>query len=212
MRIKFPDFDPDSGNVKKPWCVEFRPMGLQRTVCENASFQAFTRLMSQALLYYQLDLCIPITKLDENIRKSVMRDAVNEAKFVARKVPDILSQPETVEYCELTTAEFFLGKEGEFFGLLPLVRQYLNLPETNSFTPEYSGSVKTRIDQYLTVIEGKASGKIPTTAAWIRNFIRKHPGYKFDSVVTKEINYDLIRAYEKSWSDSVLGDGVKWFE
>lgn len=31
-----------------------------------------------------------------------------------------------------------------------------------------------------------------TTAKYIRNFIRSHPKYKFDSVVTDEINYDLM--------------------
>ncbi|KAG5457273.1 MAG: hypothetical protein BJ554DRAFT_2759, partial [Olpidium bornovanus] len=30
-----------------------------------------------------------------------------------------------------------------------------------------------------------------TAAAWIRRFVQTHPDYKHDSVVTKEINYDL---------------------
>jgi hypothetical protein len=30
-----------------------------------------------------------------------------------------------------------------------------------------------------------------TTATWIRNFVRSHPAYKFDSVVSAEINYDV---------------------
>ena len=33
-----------------------------------------------------------------------------------------------------------------------------------------------------------------TTAHWIREFVRKHPKYQQDSVVTEEINYDLIKA------------------
>jgi hypothetical protein len=40
-------------------------------------------------------------------------------------------------------------------------------------------------------------GKLWTTAKWMRSFIRGHPEYKFDSAVTKEINYDLVRAVEK---------------
>lgn len=31
----------------------------------------------------------------------------------------------------------------------------------------------------------------------MRNFVRSHPAYKFDSVVSEEINYDLIQAVDK---------------
>ena len=33
-----------------------------------------------------------------------------------------------------------------------------------------------------------------TLATWIRNFVSEHPEYKQDSVVTDQINYDLISA------------------
>ncbi len=33
-----------------------------------------------------------------------------------------------------------------------------------------------------------------TTAHWMREFVRNHPKYKYDSVVTEEINYDLLKA------------------
>lgn len=36
-----------------------------------------------------------------------------------------------------------------------------------------------------------------TTATWIRNFVRNHPAYKFDSVVSQEINFDLICALDE---------------
>lgn len=32
-----------------------------------------------------------------------------------------------------------------------------------------------------------------TNAEWIRHFVRSHPDYKFDSVVTQSITYDLIK-------------------
>ena len=34
-------------------------------------------------------------------------------------------------------------------------------------------------------------------AGWMRNFVRSHPSYKFDSVVGQEINYDLMVAVDK---------------
>lgn len=36
------------------------------------------------------------------------------------------------------------------------------------------------------------SGKIKTTARWIRDFVTSHPDYKHDSVVPESINYDLL--------------------
>lgn len=36
-------------------------------------------------------------------------------------------------------------------------------------------------------------GKVRTSAKWIRDFVQEHPGYKKNSVVTEEINYDLIK-------------------
>ena len=39
-------------------------------------------------------------------------------------------------------------------------------------------------------------GTLQTPATWIRKFIRSHPAYKFDSVVSQEINYDLMVAVD----------------
>jgi glutamate--cysteine ligase catalytic subunit len=35
-------------------------------------------------------------------------------------------------------------------------------------------------------------GTLLTPAAWIRDFVQKHPSYKQDSVVSADINYDLL--------------------
>ena len=40
-------------------------------------------------------------------------------------------------------------------------------------------------------------GELWTTAKWIRHFIRSHPEYKYDSAVSKHVNYDLVRTVEK---------------
>lgn len=40
-------------------------------------------------------------------------------------------------------------------------------------------------------------GSLRTAASWIRNFVRSHPAYKFDSVVSEEINYDLMVAVDE---------------
>jgi glutamate--cysteine ligase catalytic subunit len=42
-------------------------------------------------------------------------------------------------------------------------------------------------------------GSLVTTATWIRNFVRSHPQYKFDSVVSQAINYDLLVAVDEMY-------------
>jgi glutamate--cysteine ligase catalytic subunit len=51
-----------------------------------------------------------------------------------------------------------------------------------------------RMTKYLDFIEKRATGQIVTPATWIRNFIRCHKDYKFDSVVSDSIAYDLMVA------------------
>jgi len=38
-----------------------------------------------------------------------------------------------------------------------------------------------------------------TAATWIRNFVQTHPDYKHDSVVSQEINYDLLVAVDEMY-------------
>jgi len=91
------------------------------------------------------------------------------------------------EYEEMTIDEIINGKGDSFPGLLGVVNAYLN-----SLNVEYA--VKHRLRKYLNLIKRRADGSLVTPATWTRDFIRSHPAYKFDSVVSQEINYDLIKA------------------
>ena len=46
---------------------------------------------------------------------------------------------------------------------------------------------------YLNFLSERATGNIPTGAAFLRRFVSEHPNYNRDSLVTKEINYDLLQ-------------------
>lgn len=83
-------------------------------------------------------------------------------------------------------AEIMLGKGDHFPGLLPLCYSYLQHIECDAAS-------FPRIHQYLTFIEKRATGELMTPATWIRNFVREHPDYKCDSVVTPGIAYDLVK-------------------
>ena len=43
----------------------------------------------------------------------------------------------------------------------------------------------------------RPAGNLKTTATWIREFVQTHPEYKQDSVVSQEINYDLVKAIDE---------------
>lgn len=46
---------------------------------------------------------------------------------------------------------------------------------------------------YLRFLSERTKGSIPTGASFLRKFVTEHSGYKRDSIVTNEINYDLMQ-------------------
>ncbi|SPO28439.1 probable gamma-glutamylcysteine synthetase [Ustilago trichophora] len=93
---------------------------------------------------------------------------------------------EEEEYAEFTMNELMNGKGDEFPGLVGLVHNYLD---------SLNIDVETRCEMglYLELVSQRASGKLMTTATWIRQYVRNHPEYKGDSVVSQKINYDMIK-------------------
>lgn len=95
--------------------------------------------------------------------------------------------------------------EDDFPGLIPLVESYLDSVNVD---------VKTRceLSTYLDLIRKRASGKLVTTARWIREYVASHPKYGKDSVVSEEINRDLIREVLKIGEREASGQGFKGLE
>jgi glutamate--cysteine ligase catalytic subunit len=59
-------------------------------------------------------------------------------------------------------------------------------------------SLRFRSPSYLSLtFHFDRTGSLVTTATWMRNFVHAHPAYKHDSVISEEINYDLIRAVDE---------------
>ena len=83
-----------------------------------------------------------------------------------------------------------LQQGDDFPGLMGLVYAYLDTLDMDKEQSE-------RINAYLEFVKRRADGSLTTTATWIRNFVRSHPAYEFDSVVSQEINYDLLKAIDE---------------
>ena len=210
-------FKPPPPGSPIGWRVEFRPMEVQLTDFENAALSVFIVLLTRAIISSRLNFYIPVSKVDENMQRAQLRNAVREQRFYFRKnvfsrrrceskpgsrsatpvgsrsgsrvpSPDVLGPVED-EYGEFTVDEIINGTD-QFPGLLGVVRRYVD---------SLSIDVNTRmaIDRYLSFIRMRANGELETTASWLRRFVREHPDYKHDSVVSQEINYDLAIALDE---------------
>jgi glutamate--cysteine ligase catalytic subunit len=100
------------------------------------------------------------------------------------------------EYDEFTINEIINGtstRSYEFPGLLGVVRQYLSSLPSSTVSP----LVRESLEKSLELVSKRADSSLITTASWMRNFVSNHPEYKKDSIVSKEINYDLVKAVDK---------------
>ena len=76
--------------------------------------------------------------------------------------------------------------------MITLVTEYIDTLDVDS-------RQKGRLFEYLDFIRKRSTGELQTPATWIRNFVRSHPAYKFDSVVSEEINYDLLKQVDEMY-------------
>lgn len=207
VRWKPPPIVPQGGD-HVGWRTEFRSMEVQITDFENAAFSVFTVLLSRVILSFDLVLYLPLSKVDENLHRAHAKDAVQTQKFYFRK---FIATPDTTNPCEakalqdgssdsaacgfegcdafeeMTLGEIFNGNGSYFPGLIPLIRAYLEYIQCDKFTFR-------RVNEYLNFISRRANGDLLTPAQWMRKFVRNHPSYRFDSIITDDIAYDLMMA------------------
>ncbi|PHH67539.1 hypothetical protein CDD80_762 [Ophiocordyceps camponoti-rufipedis] len=192
MRFKPPPADNNIG-----WRVEFRSMEIQVTDFENAAFSVFMVLVTRAILSFNLNLYVPIARVDDNMQRAHARDAVRRQRFFFRRDPFPASSrpgsrpgsPGSVsdEYGEMTIDEIVNGSASGFPGLIPLVESYLDSVNVDVET-------RCRLAKYLGLISRRASGELDTTAGWIRGFVAAHPRYRQDSAVDEAVAHDLMGA------------------
>lgn len=201
-------FKPPPPNSNIGWRVEFRPMEVQLSDFENAAYTVFIVLLTRVILTYGLSFVIPISKVDENMKTAHNRDAVLNDQFYFRKeiftdctpeeftkcMPEYCADSKctnkTDEQCRLMSINEIINGSADFPGMIPLIHGYLNSMEDQDLDVD----TRCTILNYLNLISQRASGKLETTAKWMRNFVLHHPAYKHDSVVSDEINFDLMNA------------------
>jgi len=193
---------PPSFNSEVGWRVELRTPENQLTTEENVAFAMFSYFIAAMIQKKNYNFYIPISKVDENIERGHKRDAILKEKFWFRKNVEKDSEDEWVE---LTIDEILHGKTDVFVGLMNLVYDFcrdeygVNIYEEWAKLKRENKNIQTENKivenmKYFEILSKRARGEIPTIAAWIRNFVLKHPRYQKDSIVTKEIAFDLINA------------------
>ncbi|KAF0702799.1 Aste57867_7749 [Aphanomyces stellatus] len=213
-----PSTDGHATNPHIGWRTEFRSMEIQLTDFENAAFSVFMALVSRVILTFDLNLYVPLSKVNANMEIAHRVNAAVDEQFYFRRH---LAPPEEEEECHragchaqcgnadashskcvhgsesyepMSIAEIMLGKGSYYPGLIPLVNAYLDYIECDDVT-------RALLDKYLALIAKRATGELPTAATWMRRFVKCHPEYAHDSVVSSEIAYDLMETCAK------IGDG-----
>lgn len=218
MRFK----PPPSLNSLIGWRVEFRTLDVQLTDFENAAFTALMHLLVQFLNDRKdINTAMPISLQDINLDRAHTRDAVNQEKFwwptsiVAPSPTERnnwnVEQKEAntpQEVKEQTLNQIMNGEDG----IVTLLKNYLETLELSDKDTHF----------YMTMLDfmGKrASGQILTGASYIRKMVQEHPDYKQDSIVTPEINYDIVRHIamigghnEEVWPEDLLGEKPEFID
>ena len=71
-----PTADSDIG-----WRVEFRPMDIQVTDFENSALTVMVGMIANIINTFDIDFIIPVSLVDENMKRAHERDALLEQKF-----------------------------------------------------------------------------------------------------------------------------------
>jgi len=223
-------------------------METQLTDFENAAFTVFIVLLTRVILAFDLNLYIPLSRVDANMQRAHSRGAAANGNFFFRRhmapleegddgygvqyssmfsrvtsdssgvnstgnssfdggdnsgvsqhrrqAPVAPGSDEENAYEEMSVKEIMTGKGDYFPGLIPLVRAYLDHIKCDDIS-------NNRILEYLDFIESRAIGDLMTPATWLRKFVRNHPAYKGDSVVSQEIAHDLVIACKE------IGEGTR---
>ncbi|KAG0441621.1 Glutamate--cysteine ligase [Dictyocoela muelleri] len=186
-----------SVRIKPPentgWRVEVRSMEIQPSAFENAAFSIFVFLLSRVIATYNLNFYIPISLVDENFRRAnIFNRSPSEFKsklgsdnqkfFYRRNILD--DGPAII--AEGTIDEIFNSSKSSK-GILYFIKKYLSdQPGDNSKTMKYVDFVGKR-----------CSGELMSVSEWIRKFVINHAEYQKDSVLSENIENDLIREFKR---------------
>lgn len=201
LRFKPPtqEATPDNHNVPG-WRVEFRPLDIQLLDFENAAFSNMMYMIVDFVLQNtdKINPYVPMSQVWENMIRAHHRDAAIKEKFYWRTTFDSQEKLQFGDESEeLSLDEIFHNKNN---GIFPVFINTI-LKQRNFIQKEWQEMKdqpqNRRLYYYFKIISDRASGRLPTAAKFLKNFILTHPDYRHDSKISQQINYDLIEMCDR---------------
>lgn len=206
VRFKPPTFQSPNNCI---WRVEFRTPEIGITEKDNVPTIALVNMFMQIVTYDKAaaNFYIPLSKLDENFKRSFERDAIVKNKFwVRRCVLSQYGQPQpqvsqkeignlNQELIEVTLAEFFYGSPDKtYVGFLQVYDHVIDMMiQDNPSQQDQLNTTRNEYKKALNLILRRAKGELKTLAAYMREFVMKHSEYKGDSIVPEKVLDELVR-------------------
>lgn len=111
-----PRNDPNDPHIG--WRTEFRSMEMQLTDFENAAFSVFIVLITRVILAFDLNLYVPLSRVEANMQRAHSRGAAAKGKFFFRRHMANLEEGDD-------------GFEKTFSSMFARVSSYADLTEVN---------------------------------------------------------------------------------
>jgi len=183
------------------WRVEFRPYEIQLTDFENAAYAIYIVLLTRAILALGMNFMIPMSLVEENMKRAGKMDAAlnekfwfNKRSFISRPSLDfdkdiLVKSVSKEDLVELSLNEIINGTPDIpcFPGISSCITNYLEALGCDK-------EMTSQLFPYIDLINQRSSGKLPTTARWIRNYVKSRPEYSAENPnISNEIANSLIQ-------------------
>jgi glutamate--cysteine ligase catalytic subunit len=168
----------DIQNYGPGWRVEFRPLEVQLSDFENAAYAIAVVLISRCIIAMGYNFYMPMSYVEENMRRAQLKDAYLTQKFWIRKeslnIPSVSSDQikpnnifviptkNEIEMIELSLNEIMNGQQNKecsnpFRGIIPVIIEYVQSLGCG-VCDENSDRVITALSPYLTLLQKRAAG------------------------------------------------------
>eukprot|EP01088_Endostelium_zonatum_P003133 TRINITY_DN1423_c1_g1_i2.p1 TRINITY_DN1423_c1_g1~~TRINITY_DN1423_c1_g1_i2.p1 ORF type:complete len:675 (+),score=209.76 TRINITY_DN1423_c1_g1_i2:157-2181(+) len=171
---------PPSSDSKIGWRVEFRPMEIQITDFENAAFVVYISIFVRAIIKYGLEFYLPISLVDENMKRSEKLNSVNTETFWWKSIE---SKPSVVQKLSPKQTSSSNGntengakqqdkewKERSIKEVMEEINHWVDRWVEESAGKEEE---KKEVRRYLDLVKRRARGEIETNASWMRREVEK---------------------------------------
>lgn len=189
---------PSSFDCKLGWLMEFRSMDVPITAREKTALIFFVTMFTRIILdpKLRINFYIPISKADDNFARCILMNADISEKFRFRKYfCDYLHGKNTKkdDTVEVTLAELLEGNH-EFDGFKALIKAFIkvNDDDLKNESKRLGYDIADRIWEVYDFYVARCKNELMSNARFLRNFIRSHEDYKFDSRVPDSIVTDLL--------------------